>query len=43
MIDQKDCRHVNLVKAGKIRQSGRIRQRLQCKDCGKLILDGEIS
>ena len=37
MNDPKTCKHLNTRKAGKLLMSGKERQRLQCKDCGKMI------
>ena len=42
MIDMTKCEHKNLRKAGVYLTLGRKRQKLQCKDCGKIILNGDL-
>ena len=35
------CKHINTRKAGRVLMLGIVKQRLQCKDCGKMITGGE--
>lgn len=42
MENPKTCKHEHLRKAGVYITIGKKRQKMQCTDCGKILLDGEI-
>jgi len=42
MLNPEKCTHKNVIKAGVYISVGRKRQRLKCKDCGRIILNGDL-